>query len=207
MDAIIDRALAYTKELFRGDASGHDYYHTLRVYNMAMRLAQAEGADITITALAAILHDADDAKLFSGGGLPHARAFLGEHPKAGAILEAISTVSYKGTGTIKPKTIEGMVVQDADRLDAIGAIGIARTFAYGGSNARAMHDPEVHPRGEITETEYRASTSTSINHFYEKLLKLKELMNTRAGREIAEARDMFMRAYLDEFLAEWDGRA
>ena len=207
MDDIIRKALAYAKDLFAGDAGGHDYYHTLRVYNMAVRLAEAEGADPAIVALAAILHDADDAKLFRAEGLPHARAFLGKHPLAGAVLEAISTVSYKGTGALKPTTIEGMVVQDADRLDAIGAIGIARAFAYGGNHARTLHDPAVPPRGEMTETEYRASTSTTVNHFYEKLFKLKGLMNTRAGREIAEARDRFMRAYLDEFLAEWDGMA
>ncbi len=207
MNDIIAGALGYAKDLFAGDVGGHDYYHTLRVYNMAMRLAKAEGADPTIVALAAILHDADDAKLFCAEGLPHARAFLGEHPGAGAVLEAISTVSFKGTGTAKPATIEGMVVQDADRLDAIGAIGIARAFAYGGSHARSLHDPDVPPRGEMTEAEYRTSTSTTVNHFYEKLFKLKGHMNTRAGREIAEARDRFMRAYLDEFLAEWDGKA
>lgn len=207
MNDIIAEALAYAKGLFAGDAGGHDFYHTLRVYNMAMRLAKAEGAHPTIVALAAILHDADDAKLFCAKGLPHAHAFLGEHPDAGAVLEAISAVSFKGTGTAKPATIEGMVVQDADRLDAIGAIGIARAFAYGGNHARSLHDPDVPPRGEMTEAEYRASTSTTVNHFYEKLFKLKGLLNTRAGREIAEARDRFMRAYLDEFIAEWDGMA
>ena len=207
MNEMIDRALQYARELFVGDSGGHDYYHTLRVYRMAARIGVAEGADAEVVALAAILHDADDVKLFDGVGLPHARSFLAGHSKSDEVLEAISTVSFKGTGTARPATIEGMVVQDADRLDAIGAIGIARAFAYGGSHARAMHDPEVSPRGEMTEQEYRKSMSTTVNHFYEKLLKLKTLMNTRAGREIAEERDRFMRAYLAEFLKEWDGEA
>ena len=202
-----EAALAFARELFRGDASGHDFFHTLRVYKTAMAIQSVEGGDGEVVALAAILHDVDDPKLFSGAGYPHATAFLADHPKAGAILDAISTVSFKGGNAPRPRSLEGMIVQDADRLDAIGALGIARAFAYGGSRGRALHDPDVPPRAHMTEAEYRASESTTVNHFHEKLFKLKSLMNTAEGKRRAESRDLYMRGFLEEFLREWDGKA
>lgn len=205
--ATAEAALAFARDLFRGDASGHDWFHTLRVYQTAVAIQAVEGGDAEVVALAAILHDADDPKLFSGIGYPNAAAFLANHPKAEAILDAISTVSFRGAGSARPRTLEGMIVQDADRLDAIGALGIARAFAYGGSRGRVLHDPDVPPRAHMTEAEYRASESTTVNHFHEKLFKLKVLMNTAEGRRRAENRDLYMRGFLDEFLREWDGEA
>ena len=202
-----EAALAFARELFRGDASGHDFFHTLRVYKTAMAIQSVEGGDGEVVALAAILHDVDDPKLFSGAGYPNATAFLADHLKAGAILDAISTVSFKGGDAAPPRAPEGMIVQDADRLDAIGALGIARAFAYGGSRGRALHDPDVPPRAHMTEAEYRASESTTVNHFHEKLFKLKSLMNTAEGKRRAESRDLYMRGFLEEFLREWDGKA
>jgi uncharacterized protein len=203
----VDAALGFARDLFRGDASGHDWFHTLRVYKTAMAIRDVEGGDAEVVALAAILHDADDPKLFSGSGYPNARAFLAGHPKSEEILGAIATVSFKGTGSARPNTLEGMIVQDADRLDAIGAIGVARAFAYGGSRGRTMHDPDAPVRETMTEAEYRASESTTVNHFHEKLFKLKSLMNTAEGKRRAEGRDLYMRAFLDQFLREWDGEA
>ncbi len=202
-----DAALAFARELFQGDASGHDWFHTLRVYRTALAIQEVEGGDAEIVALAAILHDVDDPKLFSGGGNRNATSFLANHPKAAEILDAITTVSFKGGNGMRPRAIEGMIVQDADRLDAIGALGIARAFAYGGSRGRALHDPDVPPRAHMTEAEYRASESTTVNHFYEKLFQLKSRMNTAEGRRRAESRDLYMRGFLEEFLREWDGEA
>ncbi|EMR07280.1 hypothetical protein C772_00929 [Bhargavaea cecembensis DSE10] len=195
--ALYEAALERISRLFGEDATGHDVHHTLRVYRMAMRLAEAEGADRELVGLAAMLHDADDPKLFgSGDGLPNAQAFMEEQgispAQADVVCTMIGEVSFSKNGSKRPSTIEGMVVQDADRLDAIGAIGIARTFAFGGSRGQAIHDPD-------------RTTGTSIAHFYEKLLKLKDLMNTEEARRIAEERHRYMEAFLSEFHDEWDG--
>ncbi|MCM3086801.1 HD domain-containing protein [Bhargavaea ginsengi] len=195
--ALYKAALERISGLFGEDATGHDVHHTLRVYRMAMRLAEAEGADRELVGLAAMLHDADDPKLFgNGGGLPNARAFMEEHGVLPAQTEAVCTiigeVSFSKNGSKRPLTVEGMVVQDADRLDAIGAIGIARTFAFGGNRGQAIHDPD-------------RDTGTSIAHFHEKLLKLKDLMNTDEARRIAEERHRYMEAFLAEFHDEWNG--
>ena len=208
---LIGEALKYAKALFENDSSGHDYYHTLRVCKTALTLAEAEHADPLVTGLAAALHDADDRKLSPGTAetKANARAFLREHGVAPQtqerILTAIEEVSYRGTDSVTPSTIEGKCVQDADRLDAIGAVGIARAFAYGGAHGRPMHDPAIPPEENMDATRYYAHEATTVNHFYEKLLKLKELMNTDAARRMAEERDRFMRAYLEEFFAEWEG--
>lgn len=196
--ALYKAALERISGLFGEDATGHDVHHTLRVYRMAMRLAEAERADRELVGLAAMLHDADDPKLFgTGNGLPNARAFMEEHGVLPAQAETVCTiideVSFSKNGSKRPSTIEGMVVQDADRLDAIGAIGIARTFAFGGNRGQAIHDPG-------------RDTGTSIAHFHEKLLKLKDLMNTEEARRIAEERHRYMEAFLAEFQDEWDGK-
>ena len=211
MPDIIDHALAFARETFAGDASGHDYWHTFRVWMLARRLAEAEGADIRTCELAALLHDVDDAKLSpeTYAGKLRARGFLESEGMDEAaitrILHIIGQVSYKGSDSETPDSLEGMCVQDADRLDAIGAIGIARTFAFGGSRGRTLWDPEEKPRTEINARNYQAGGGCTVNHFYEKLLLLRDLMNTKTAREIAEARHRYMVTYLDELFAEWQG--
>lgn len=208
---IITHAIDYVKDVFAGDASGHDYFHTLRVYKMAIRLAQEEGADEQIVALAALLHDVDDRKLSpeTARGKDRAVAFLRKRGVAEeelrAIVKAIDEVSYAGTDSVEPSTIEGACVQDADRLDALGAIGIARTFAYGGSHNRALYDPDEAPMPDMSGEEYRNHVSSSLNHFYEKLFNLVPLLNTRSARKIGSAREAYMKEFIDRFLAEWDG--
>lgn len=198
MDLIQD-AIDFARELFAGDSSGHDFYHTLRVYNTATTIAKEENADLETVQLAALLHDADDHKLSpqTFDGKDRAFSFLKSHgvseEKIREICHIISEISFsKNSG--RPTTLEGMCVQDADRLDAVGAMGIARAFAYGGNHGRAIHDPT----GE--------DSTTTICHFYDKLLLLKDRMNTESGRAIAEDRDRFMRQFLDEFYGEWDGK-
>ena len=195
---MINKAIDFAKQVFSGDGSGHDFDHTIRVYRMAVRIAEQEGADVETVALAALLHDVDDKKISPETCKTKARAvgFLWENGAdevlIAQVVQVISEISFS-EGNGKPSTVEGMCVQDADRLDAIGAIGIARAFAFGGSRGRRMYDPEGLDR-----------TST-IQHFYDKLLKLKDLMNTATGRELAARRDGWLRAFLDEFYAESEG--
>jgi uncharacterized protein len=195
---IIQEAREYARAVFSDDASGHDFYHTLRVCQLAMEIAKAEGAELETVQLAALLHDVDDHKLSPDTCENKDRAvqFLKSHGIGDArierIMNIIDTVSFSRNSG-RPGSLEGKCVQDADRLDAIGAIGIARAFAFGGSHGRKIHDPEG------------MDPATSIAHFYEKLLKLKDLMNTETGRILAEDRDGFMRQFLDQFHAEWEG--
>lgn len=211
MEPIIEDAIAYVQAVFREDFSGHDAYHTLRVYRTAVALAQMEQANIRLTALAALLHDVDDRKLSpeTAAGKDRATRFLQRHQvpqeEISAICTIIDQVSFKGVDSQIPTTPEGKCVQDADRLDALGAIGIARTFAYGGSRGRAMYDPEEPPCLSMGAEEYGKRASTSINHFYEKLLLLKDMMNTQAGQLVAEKRTAMMQQFLDAFFAQWDG--
>ena len=194
---IIEKAMEFARDIFAGDSGGHDLDHTIRVYRTAVRLAEAEGADPLTVALAALLHDADDRKLSpqTHESLGRARDFLHSHGVAEEmgekILRIISQVSFSG-GKV-PDTLEGKCVQDADRLDAMGAIGIARTFAYGGSRGRRIHDPAG------------VDKTTSVQHFYDKLLKLESLMNTETGRKLARERHMYMEDFLRRFYAEWEG--
>ena len=209
---VLSNAIEYVKALFENDASGHDFYHTERVYKTAVKLAEKEGADVGITALAALLHDVDDRKLSpeTHQNFDNARRFMTENGVDGEtqnkVIDIISNVSYVGENSPVPDSLEGKCVQDADRLDAIGAIGIARAFAYGGSHGRSMYDPSVKPEHFTDEKQYYGNkNSTSINHFYEKLFLLKDLLNTRTAITIAEKRDEFMHTFVDEFLLEWDG--
>ena len=208
---MIDDAMAFAKDTFAADHSGHDYFHTLRVYKMAVKLAEQEGADLAIVRLAALLHDVDDVKLSSETHINKDRAvgYLREHGASenmiNAICDIIESVSFKGSDSTVPETIEGKCVQDADRLDALGAVGIARAFAYGGSHHRIMHDPEVKPAENMNGEQYQNHCGTTVNHFYEKLFRLKDLMNTDTARKIAERREEYMRRYLAEFMREWDG--
>jgi uncharacterized protein len=206
---IIENAFDYIKDKFSEEYSGHDYYHSVRVYNNALKIAQKEGGNILLIKLGALLHDVDDRKLFdTSNNLQNARQFLSdncvERLSIDEICNIIKSVSFKGSESIIPDTIEGKIVQDADRLDALGAIGIARAFAYGGHKGRPIYEPLEGPVENMTADEYEKHISTSINHFYEKLLKLKNLMNTDTAKSIAENRHLFMEEYLDEFISEWN---
>lgn len=208
---LIAAAEQFVREFFAGEASGHDAHHTFRVCALAQRIARMEGADETIVSLAALLHDVDDRKLSptTWEGKDNAVSFMiaQEVPAQmqEAVLHIIRTMSFGGDGKSVPESLEGKCVQDADRLDAIGAIGVARTFAFGGSRGRQMHDPDEAPDMHLTPEAYAAHQSTSINHFHEKLLRLRDLMNTSEGRRLAEHRHRYMEAFLDEFHAEWRG--
>lgn len=189
---MIDKAIEYIKEFFSKDSSGHDDTHTIRVYQLATRIAKQEKADILIVQLAALLHDVDDIKLSpqTHSTKKNAVDFMIENKVDTEIIERvckiIDEVSFVGTDSVVPESMEGKCVQDADRLDAIGAIGIARAFAYGGSRVRKIYDPNVKPVIEINKEEYlKKQDSTSINHFYEKLLLLKDMMNTDAGKKVS----------------------
>lgn len=208
---IISDALEFVKNTFHDDYSGHDYFHTLRVYKMATRIAEQENADLVVVQLAAILHDVDDIKLSPETYANKDRAvdFLRKHSISEAMIKKIcniiSDVSFRGTDSTTPETIEGKCVQDADRLDAMGAIGIARAFAYGGNHNRIIYNPEIKPILNMDADKYQSHISTTINHFYEKLFQLKELMNTDTAIRIAEQRENYMKIYISEFLDEWDG--
>ena len=209
---MINNTLEYIKEIFSSDSSGHDYYHTVRVYRIATEIAKQEYADVNIVQLAALLHDVDDKKLSpeTHATKKNAVDFMTANGVDADIInivcKIIDEVSFAGTDSVVPSTIEGKCVQDADRLDAIGAIGIARTFAYGGSRGRKIYDPDIKPRIGMSKEEYEKNmNSTSINHFYEKLLLLKDMMNTTAGKKMAEHRQAVMQEFLNEFLAEWKG--
>lgn len=211
-DFLIDRALTYVQDVFQNDFSGHDFYHTLRVYRLATAIAEAERADRTIVQLAALLHDVDDRKLSPDTCQTKARAtaFMQSCGLSAEVIDRvraiIEEVSFAGTDSVAPATIEGQCVQDADRLDAIGAIGIARAFAYGGHAHRPLYDPAVPPSAPMNGEQYARSQSSTINHFYEKLLLLRDMMNTETAKQIAEQRHTYMQGFLDEFYAEWEGK-
>jgi uncharacterized protein len=212
--AVIERTADYVRNVLAGDSSGHDWWHIERVWKTAIALAEREAADRYIVELAALLHDVDDWKLrpnAAGAGPALARAWMercGVEPAVvGAVCDIIEHMSFKGAGVSTPMhTREGMVVQDADRLDALGAIGIARAFAYGGHKGRPLHDPQALPQLHASFEQYQANQGTTINHFYEKLLLLQDRMNTETARAIARKRTEYMRVFLDEFLREWDAR-
>ena len=208
---LIEKALAYVETFFAKDYSGHDYFHTLRVFKMATNIAIKEQADLKIVQLAALLHDVDDRKLspHTCSDKANARGFLAENQvdeeTIRRICRIIGEISYAGTDSVIPDSLEGKCVQDADRLDAIGAIGIARAFAYGGSHNRFLHHPDIKPKLHMSKEEYHASNSTTVNHFYEKLFLLADMMNTATAKTLAQARNRYMQAYIDEFMAEWEG--
>lgn len=209
MEKLINDCIKYVKDIFKNEYSGHDYFHTLRVYEMSKRMALEENANLKIVMLAALLHDVDDIKLSEKTHInkDNARKFLKENNvnDIELICDIISEISYKGNETVPGKTLESRIVQDADRLDAIGAIGIARAFAYGGNHNRVMYDPDVLPNLNMNENEYRNHISTTINHFYEKLFNLKNLMNTETGKKIAIDREEYMKEYIHRFMDEWNG--
>lgn len=208
---VIRLAELFVKEQLGKDASGHDWWHIHRVRQIAVRIAAEEGADAYLCELAALLHDVADEKLNESkeAGLRKVSDWLaGSAADADTIAQVIviiATMSYNGGHNPPMESLEGRIVQDADRLDAIGAIGIARTFAYAGWKGHLIYDPEQAPRESLTEEQYRGG-GTAIQHFYEKLLRLKGMMNTEYGQKMAEKRHQFMLDYLDRFYDEWEAR-
>lgn len=204
----MDNLIKKLQELFAGDSSGHDFAHTFRVYQTAMHIADAETCNREVVALGALLHDCDDRKLFQTEDYANARRLLEEYGASEElkqqVIEAIKTVSFSGASQT-PATIEGKIIQDADRLDALGAVGIARTFAYGGAHGTPMYDPQIPPRMDMTPQQYRNHHGTSLNHFYEKLFTLKDTMNTQTAKGIAQRRDAEMHRFVEAFLAQWTG--
>jgi uncharacterized protein len=205
----------HVKHKFASEGTGHDWHHIERVTQNALRIAEAEGGDLMLVELAALLHDIDDHK-FNGGdleaGARTARQLLSELGVDETVIEQvthiIATVSYKGAHVHSvPSSLEGKIVQDADRLDAIGAIGIARAFAYGGSKNRPIYDPKQQPELHETVQAYISSGTHTINHFYEKLLLLKDKMNTETGKRLAAERHAYMENYLAQFYREWNGNS
>lgn len=211
MEQLAQNATKFIKEVFQNDFSGHDFFHSMRVYRTAINIAEAEHAGMEVVALAALLHDVDDRKLspMTAEKKENAARFMRSQnvpeSEIRQVCQIIDEVSFKGTDSVRPSTPEGKCVQDADRLDALGAIGIARTFAYGGSHNRTIYDPELPPRTAMNQAQYYSSKSTSLNHFYEKLFLLEGMMNTETGKAIARKRTQYMQQFVDEFLNEWDG--
>ncbi|MDY3024452.1 HD domain-containing protein [Streptococcus hyovaginalis] len=213
-EQIITKAEKYVKQELGKDASGHDWWHSDRVRKLAVRIAKEERADPFICELAALLHDVADAKLNLSEevGLQKVDDWLMKQEVLPdvqkQVMGIIKNISFKaGRNRNKVLTIEGKVVQDADRLDAIGAIGIARTMAYAGSRGHLIHVPGTSIRTEMSVEEYRNYESTAIAHFYEKLLLLKNLMNTATGKRMAARRHAYMEDFLTEFYSEWDGKS
>jgi uncharacterized protein len=217
-NSLIESTAAHVQAAMSGESSGHDWWHIYRVWQTAKRIAAHEFAngsfvDAEIVELAALLHDLGDHK-FHGGDTSVAPRMASEwlislHAEAGMVehvAEIVGTLSFKGANVATPMTtLEGMIVQDADRLDAIGAIGIARAFAYGGHKGRELYNPDIPPQPHDDFAQYAASATPTINHFYEKLLLLKDRMNTGYAKQIAEQRHRFMQQFLDQFFAEWNG--
>ncbi len=197
---------------FEGEASGHDWHHIQRVRKMAQFIHLYEGGNSAVIDLIAILHDISDYKFNGGdaykGGDISFQIIIengGSIELAQYVKDSVNNISYKGANvSTSIINLETQIVQDADRIDAIGAIGIGRTFAYGGSKGNPMYEPDLKPVLHATFEEYKSSKGTTINHFYEKLLLLKDRMNTKTGKEIAKERTLYMQQFLDQFLAEWN---
>lgn len=211
--SIIDKTILFVKSKLEQAEGGHDWFHIERVYKNALLIAQEEACDLTVVKLGALLHDIADSKFHDGDetiGPKTARLFL-EAEKVDEstivhVVNIIENISFKG-GNFEKKfsSKELEIVQDADRLDAIGAIGIARCFNYGGFKNRALYNPAIPPKSGMSKEEYKTNDSPTINHFYEKLLLLKDKMNTLTGKKIAEDRHRFMENFLSQFYAEWEG--
>lgn len=209
----INNTIAFVKEQLADAEGGHDWFHIERVYKNALLIAKNESADTFIVSLGALLHDIADSKFHDGDetvGPKLARKFLFNQNVDSRVIEhvihIIENISFKGGNEAqKFRSQELDVVQDADRLDAIGAIGIARCFNYGGFKNRALYNPDIKPNLNMSKEEYKASNAPTINHFYEKLLILKDKMNTKTGKKIALERHHYMEHFLDQFYAEWDG--
>ncbi len=212
---IIQKTSEYVRQTLAGAEGGHDWWHIYRVWKLAKNIAAKEDADLFTVELAALLHDIADPKFYDGDeeiGPKMAKEFLQRQDLKLSVLEQVDqiirNISFKNSfGNTGFRSKELAVVQDADRLDAIGAIGIARAFNYGGFKNRPLYDPGIPPNQALTKEEYKKSVSPTINHFYEKLLLLKGLMNTATGKKMAEERHRFMEIYLEKFYKEWEGEA
>jgi uncharacterized protein len=212
-DKLISETVRFVKETLKNAEGGHDWWHIYRVWQLAKHIAATEKADVFVVELGALLHDIADAKFHDGDesvGPQLAQNFLRSQGVDTQIIEhvvnIINNISFGGGNQTQHfSSPELDIVQDADRLDALGAIGIARTFNYGGFKNREMYNPEIAPSLNMTKEEYRNSTAPTINHFYEKLLLLKDRMNTETGKRMAEKRHQYMKEYLSEFYAEWEG--
>lgn len=210
---LIDNTIVFVKEQLQNAEGGHDWFHIERVYKNALLIAEEEECNLEIVKLGALLHDIADSKFHHGDetiGPKMARSFL-ENEKVSEdtishVLNIIENISFKGGNFDKKFTSKELdIVQDADRLDALGAIGIARTFNYGGFKNRPIYNPNIAPNLNMSKEEYKNSEAPTLNHFYEKLLLLKDRMNTDSGKKIAQERHHFMEKFLSQFYAEWDG--
>lgn len=210
---ILENTKSFVKKTLHNAEGGHDWFHIQRVFNNAKLIAETENADLFVVKLGALLHDIADSKFHRGDesvGPKIASEFLTAQEVSPEVIthvvKIIENISFKGGNEAQHfRSPELDIIQDADRLDALGAIGIARTFNYGGFKGRALYDPEIKPDLEMSKEAYKASTAPTINHFYEKLLLLKERMNTITGRKIAEERHRYMGNFLEQFYAEWNG--
>jgi uncharacterized protein len=211
----IESCIAFVKKTLAGAEGGHDWFHIERVWKNAKLIASGEECDLEVVELAALLHDIADSKFHGGDeaiGPQKAKEYLEtqniDSEKVAHVIAIIENISFKGGHNKRTHdSIELDIVQDADRLDAIGAIGIARTFNYGGFKNRALYNPEIEPNLKMTKQQYKMSTAPTINHFYEKLLLLKDLMNTATGKSIALERHKYMEGFLNQFFAEWNGES
>lgn len=216
-DLILDKTRKFVRQKMEGEGTGHDWWHIVRVVNNALSIAKKEGGDLVVIELAALFHDIADWKFNDGDtaiGAKMAREWLHEAGADNTVIEQVAYIvehiSFKGGTNIHAmKTLEGKIVQDADRLDAIGAIGIARTFAFGGARGQSIYDPDVKPKEYDSFKSFKKALNDNhtINHFYEKLLLLKDKTNTRTGQQLAKQRHEFMEKYLQQFYAEWEGEA
>lgn len=212
MNHLISCTIDFVKEKLHGAEAGHDWFHIERVWKLSKKIAETENCNLEVVELSALLHDIADPKFHAGNetlALKISQDFLENQNVSNAIIDqvlfVIQNISFKNRGEApKDLPIELKIVQDADRLDAIGAIGIARTFNFGGFKNNLMYHPEIPPKLNMTKEEYKKNEGTTINHFYEKLLLLKDLMNTEKGKELAQERHDFMQKFLDEFYKEWN---
>lgn len=210
---LIDTTVDFVKQELQGAEGGHDWFHIERVWKVSRTIAAKENVNQLVVELAALLHDIADSKFHNGDetvGPRKAKAYLesqgSDQDTTKHVINIIENISFKGGNhEVKFNSRELEVVQDADRLDAIGAIGVARAFNYGGFKNRQLYDPSIEPNMHMTKEEYKKSTAPTINHFYEKLLLLKDRMHTDTGRHMAEERHAFMESYLSQFYAEWNG--
>lgn len=210
---LIQNTITFVKQQLLHAEAGHDWFHINRVYSNSLHIAKTENCNVEVVALGALLHDIADSKFHNGDetiGPKLAQQFLETQSASPStvdqVINIIENISFKGGNfTIKTPCIELQIVQDADRLDAIGAIGIARTFNYGGFKNRQLYNPEIRPNLSMTKDEYKNNNAPTINHFYEKLLLLKDKMNTNLGKKMAEERHNYMEGFLQQFFLEWDG--
>jgi len=210
---IIQNTIAFVKETLKNAEGGHDWFHTHRVFTNSYQIAKGEQVDEFVVGLGALLHDIADSKFYNGDetiGPKIATEFLKGQQVAVAVIEhvvqIIKNISFKGGKEVRTFSSKELdVVQDADRLDAIGAIGIARTFNYGGFKNNTIYNPDILPELEMSKAEYKKGNGTTMNHFYEKLLLLKDKMNTETGKELAQQRHEYMEGFLEQFYKEWNG--